>query len=107
MGWRTPWPPIGPGIVGQGASADEAIRLAQDLLPDLILVDLNMPGGGLHAARTISATCPVTLVVVLTVSEEEDLLAALRAGARGYILKGVPARELIRILHAVVRARAM
>ena len=89
-------------IVGQGASADEAIRLAQDLLPDLILVDLNMPGGGLHAARTISATCPVTLVVVLTVSEEEeDLLAALRAGARGYILKGVPARELIRILHAV------
>jgi len=89
-------------IVGQGSSAAEAIRLAQDLLPDLILLDLNMPGGGLHAAQTIAATCPVTLSVVLTVSEEEeDLLAALRAGARGYILKGVPARELIRILRAV------
>ena len=89
-------------IVGEGASADEAIRLAQDLLPDLILVDLNMPGGGLHAARTISATCPVTLVVVLTVSEEEeDLLAALRAGARGYILKGVLGARTICILHAV------
>ena len=89
-------------VVGQGASAAEAVRLAQDLLPDLILLDINMPGGGLNAAQTITATCPVTRIVVLTVSEEEeDLLAALRAGARGYILKGVPARELIRILRAV------
>jgi DNA-binding NarL/FixJ family response regulator len=89
-------------IAAQGASAAEANRQAQDLLPDLILLDINMPGGGLNAAQTITATCPVTRIVVLTVSEEEeDLLAALRAGARGYILKGVPARELIRILRAV------
>src|SRR3954464_14928069 len=85
-------------VVGQGASADEAVRLAQELLPDLILLDLNMPGGGIAAARQITATSPVTRLIMLTVSEEEeDLLAALKAGARGYILKGVPARELIRI----------
>jgi len=89
-------------VVGQGASADEAVHLAQELLPDLILLDINMPGSGLEAARAISATCPVTRIVMLTVSEEEeDLLAALKAGAQGYILKGVPARELVRILHAV------
>ena len=89
-------------VVGQGASAAEAIHLAQELLPDLILLDIHMPGSGLHAASVITATCPVTRIVMLTVSEEEeDLLAALKAGARGYILKGVPARELIRILRAV------
>lgn len=89
-------------VLGQGASADEAVRLAQELLPDLILLDINMPGSGLQAAQTISATCPVTRIIMLTVSEEEeDLLAGLKAGARGYILKGVPARELIRILRAV------
>ena len=89
-------------VVGQGASAAEAVRLAQDLLPDLILLDIHMPGSGLEAAQTITATCPVTRIVMLTVSEEEeDLLAALKAGARGYILKGVPARELVRILRAV------
>ena len=89
-------------VVGQGASADEAVHLAQELLPDLILLDINMPGSGLQAAQTISATCPVTRIVMLTVSEEEeDLLAALKSGAQGYILKGVPARELVRILHAV------
>src|SRR5215212_796369 len=89
-------------VVGQGASAPEAIRLAQELLPDVILLDINMPGSGLEAAAAITATCPVTRIVMLTVSEEEeDLLAALKAGARGYILKGIPARELIRILRAV------
>jgi len=89
-------------VVGQGASAAEAVQLAQELLPDLILLDLNMPGSGLQAAQTITATCPVTRIVMLTVSEEEeDLLASLKAGARGYILKGVPARELTRILRAV------
>jgi len=89
-------------VVGQGGSAAEAVELVQDRLPDLILLDIHMPGGGLQAAQTITTTCPVTRIVMLTVSEEEDdLLAALKAGARGYVLKGVPVRELVRILHAV------
>ncbi len=89
-------------IVGQGTTAADALRLAQDLLPDIILLDINMPGGGLTAAQTIARTCPVVKIVMLTVSEEEDdVLAALKSGARAYVLKGVSARDLIRILRAV------
>ncbi|MSP12182.1 MAG: response regulator transcription factor [Chloroflexi bacterium] len=89
-------------VVGEGSRADEAIRLAQDLLPDLILLDITMPGGGINAARAIATACPVTRIVMLTVSEaEEDVTAALRAGARAYILKGVSSRELVRILRDV------
>src|SRR4051794_10838137 len=89
-------------VVGQGASAEEAIRLARDLLPELILLDIDMPGGGLNAAHTIATLCPVTKIVMLTVSEEDDhLLTALKIGASAYILKGVPGRELVPTLRAV------
>src|SRR5262245_12052202 len=89
-------------IVGQGETAEEAIRLACDLLPDIIVLDIDIPDGGLYAAQTIAAVCPVTRIVMLTVSEDEEhLVAALKAGVRAYILKGVSARELIRILRAI------
>lgn len=61
-----------------------------------------MPGGGLEAARAVAQACPVTKIVMLTFSEEEDdVLRALKAGARGYILKGVSGRELKGIVRAV------
>lgn len=89
-------------VVGEGATGDEAIRLARDLLPDVMLLDINIPGGGLHAARIIGEAFPVTKIIMLTVSEEEDdVLTALKAGARGYILKGIAARELVRIVRSV------
>lgn len=89
-------------LIGEGTTSDDAIRLACDLLPDLILLDIAIPGGGLSAAQTIANVCPVTKIVMLTASEDEDdVLAAVKAGARGYILKGVSARELVRILRAV------
>ena len=89
-------------VVGQAGSMQEAVQLARDLLPDIILLDIDMPGGGLEAARLIAGELPVTRIVVLTSSEEDDhLIAALKIGARAYILKGVAARELIRILRAV------
>ena len=89
-------------VVGQGASAEEAVRLAVELLPDIVLLDIDMPGDGLGAARIIADRCPVTKIVILTASEQDDLLIkALHAGARGYILKGVAARELLRILRAI------
>jgi DNA-binding NarL/FixJ family response regulator len=89
-------------VVGQGGTAEEAVGLARDLLPEIILLDIDMPGGGLEAARTIADEFPVTKIVVLTASEDDDhLIAALKAGARAYILKGVAARELLRILRAV------
>ncbi len=89
-------------VVGQGGTMQEAVQLARDLLPDIILLDIDMPGGGLEAARIIAEEFPVTRIVVLTSSEEDDhLIRALKIGARAYILKGVAARELIRILRAV------
>lgn len=89
-------------VVGQGGSAADAIRLARDLLPEIILLDIDMPGGGITAAQAIAIDCPVTKIVILTSSEDDDhLIAALKAGTRAYILKGVPARELLRILRTV------
>lgn len=89
-------------VVGQAGTMQEAVQLARDLLPDIILLDIDMPGGGLEAARVIAEECPVTRIVILTSSEEDDhLIRALKIGARAYILKGVAARELLRILRAV------
>lgn len=89
-------------VVGQAGTMKEAVQLTRDLLPDIILLDIDMPGGGLEAARIVAEECPVTRIVILTSSEEDDhLIRALKIGARAYILKGVAARELIRILRAV------
>lgn len=89
-------------VVGEGASADDALTLCTALLPDLLLLDLHLPGGGVQGARAVAAACPVTRIVMLTVSEEEaDVLATLKAGARGFILKGVSGRELRSILASV------
>jgi DNA-binding NarL/FixJ family response regulator len=89
-------------VVGQGASADDALRLAREKQPDLMLLDVSMPGGGLNAAREIASAQPSVKVVMLTVSSDEtDVLDALKAGARGYLLKGVTAQELVRVLRDV------
>jgi DNA-binding NarL/FixJ family response regulator len=89
-------------VVGQGSTAEDAVRLARDLLPDVLLLDISMKGGGINAVRTIAESYPVIKIVMLTVSEkEEDVLGSLKAGARGYILKGVTARELVRIVRAI------
>ena len=89
-------------VVAEGESAADALRIAAERLPDVMLLDVSMPGGGLSAVRQIAAEYPVIKTVMLTVSEDEDdVTAALRAGARAYVLKGVAARELVRILRAV------
>ena len=90
-------------VVGQAQSGEEALRLAIDLLPDVILLDIGMPGwGGLVTTEKLSQACPATKVVMLTVFDDEDrLLAAFKAGARGYVLKGLPARDLAHIVRVV------
>ena len=89
-------------VVGEGSSADEALQLAEKFQPDVCLLDIAMPGGGLVAAREITAALPQTKVVMLTVSEDEDdLLAAMKAGASGYVLKGAAASELMNVLKTV------
>jgi DNA-binding NarL/FixJ family response regulator len=89
-------------VVGQAADAESAVRVVREQLPDLALLDVTMPGGGLEAARMIGVACPATRTVMLTVSEDEDdLLAAMKAGASGYVLKGVSSQELLSIVRAV------
>lgn len=83
-------------VVGQGATADQAVRIAGEQLPDVLLLDISLPGGGIEAARIIAARCPLVKVVILTASEtEEHVVQALEAGACGYIVKGISADELI------------
>jgi DNA-binding NarL/FixJ family response regulator len=94
-------------VIAEGTTALDALQMASEHLPDLLLLDINIPGGGLNILPRMTADCPVTKVIMLTASEEEDaVLSALKAGARGYILKGVAARELIRTLHAVYDGEA-
>ncbi|MBP6179393.1 MAG: response regulator transcription factor [Anaerolineales bacterium] len=89
-------------ILGQGVNADDAVRLTRDLLPDVILMDVNMPGDGLKAVEVISASYPVVKIILLTgVADEDIVMSALKSGAQAYVLKGVAARELKGILHTV------
>jgi DNA-binding NarL/FixJ family response regulator len=92
-------------VIGQAASGEEALRLARDLLPDIVLLDIDMPGlDGLMTAEKITAACPAVKIVMLTVFENEDkMLAAFKAGARGYVLKGVSARELANVVRAAAQ----
>lgn len=89
-------------VVATAADASAAVRAAGEHRPDLALLDIAMPGGGLDAARRIGTASPDTRVVMLTSSEnEDDLLAAMNAGASGYVLKGIAGRELRGILKSV------
>jgi two-component system, NarL family, nitrate/nitrite response regulator NarL len=89
-------------VVGQGADAATAVRLTSDLLPDIVLLDISMPGSGIEAARQIGISCPVVKIIMVTVSEQDDdVIAALQAGASGYILKGVGGSELVAIIRTV------
>jgi DNA-binding NarL/FixJ family response regulator len=94
-------------ICGQGASADDAVRLALDARPDILLLDISMPGGGLHAMELIREQLPDMKIVILTVSEaNEDVTAALNAGTQGYVLKGVGSKMLADILQGVAEGEA-
>lgn len=89
-------------VVGDAADGSAALSLARTELPDVMVLDINMPGGGLETARRIAVACPATRIVMLTVSEDEDdLLAAMKAGASGYVLKGAGASELAGVIRSV------
>jgi two-component system, NarL family, nitrate/nitrite response regulator NarL len=89
-------------VVGVGASASDAVRLADEQMPDVMLLDISMPGGGVDAARAIAQSHPKIKTIMLTVSErEEDVIAAMEAGARAYVLKGIGAPELLATIRAI------
>lgn len=89
-------------IVGEGCTKDDAIRIARDHRPDLILMDISMPGGGLDAISPILEHFPDQKIIMLTVSERsDDVTKALNSGAKAYVLKGVGSRALAEIIRAV------
>ncbi len=95
-------------VVGEASDGKEALERARELQPDLILMDINMPGvDGLEATRMIKAELPEIRLVMLTVSEdEEDLYEAIRSGAQGYLLKNLRPEALFEMLQDAVRGEA-
>lgn len=87
-------------VVAEAGDGDEALRYARELRPDLILMDVRMPGrNGLDATRAIKTELPETRVVMLTVSDDEaDLFAAVKSGADGYLLKNLREDEFTELL---------
>jgi DNA-binding NarL/FixJ family response regulator len=92
----------GVDIVGEAASGSEALKLVREGAPDVVIMDLNMPGmGGVEATRHMSRDAPLTRVIVLTISEEEqDVMDAILAGACGYLLKDASIQDLMQGIQA-------
>jgi two-component system, NarL family, nitrate/nitrite response regulator NarL len=89
-------------VVAEGATAADAVKVAEELRPDVMLLDLGLPGGGLEAAAIIAGTFPSVRAVMLTASESAfDVAAARTVGARGYILKGSSGAEVVETVRAV------
>ena len=95
-------------VVGEAGNGAEAVEKAQALTPDLVLMDIHMPGtDGLQATRAITTALPDTRVVILTISDEDkDLFEAIKSGAHGYLLKTVEPETLYALLKGVFRGEA-
>ena len=96
-------------LVGEAATGDEAVASARGAQPDVVLMDIQMPGvNGIEATRQILSTSPHTAILMLTMFEDDDVVfAAMRAGARGYLLKGADQAEILRALQAVASGEAI
>ena len=96
-------------LAGEATNGEEAISRALDLHPDVVLMDLHMPGrNGIEATREIVSAAPHIAVLVLTMHEDdESVFAAVQAGARGYLVKGARQAELLRAVHAVAEGGAV
>ncbi len=89
-------------VVAEGATADDALRVAEESRPDVMLLDISLPGGGIEAAAQIARAYPSVRSIMLTASENEHHVAsALQAGARGYILKGSSGAEVVETVRAI------
>jgi DNA-binding NarL/FixJ family response regulator len=96
-------------LVGEAETGERAVQLAASLCPDVVLMDLRMPDlDGIEATRQITRTVPGPAVVVLTMFEDDgSVFAAMRAGARGYLLKGAEQDEIIRAVRAAAAGEAI
>lgn len=94
-------------VVAEGASADEAVDLVARHMPTVALLDISMPGNGISAAGRIAEAHPAVRIAMLTVSEsDQDVMKALEAGATGYVLKGVGARDLVSMIRGVAQGES-
>lgn len=96
-------------LLGEATTGEEAVALTGNLAPDVVLMDVQMPGaGGIDATRRIAASNPATGILVMTMFEDNQLVfSAMRAGARGYLLKGARQDELLRAIRAVGNGEAI
>jgi len=96
-------------IVGEAAAGHEALEIVREVAPDVVVMDLNMPGmGGVEATRHISTVAPLTRVVMLTISDQDnDVIDAILAGACGYLLKDSSIQELITGIRAASRGESL
>jgi DNA-binding NarL/FixJ family response regulator len=96
-------------LVGEATDGDEVVALAAELKPDVVLMDLRMPGlGGIEATRKVLEEIPETGILVVTMVEDDDsVFAAMRAGARGYLLKGADRDEMLLAIRAVAHGEAV
>jgi DNA-binding NarL/FixJ family response regulator len=96
-------------LVGEAADGAAAVTVALDLLPDIVLMDLQLPGqSGIDAIRAIVVASPTTRILVVTLFQDDDsVFAALRAGARGYILKDADETDMIRAIRAIAAGESL
>jgi DNA-binding NarL/FixJ family response regulator len=94
-------------VLGEAGTADGAVALVLEHRPDVAVLDVHMPGGGIHAAEMVTRHAPEVRVVMLTQSpDEDDVFDAIRAGAAGYVLKNADLSQLAEALRGVVAGRA-
>ncbi len=95
-------------VVGEAVTGEEAIQLTETLLPDLVLMDIHMPGiNGIEATARIRTQHPRTAILIVTMLDDDSVFAAMRAGARGYLLKGAEPAETLRAIRAVASGEAI
>ncbi len=96
-------------LVGEATTGKEAVDLVEKLQPDVVLMDIDMPGSsGVQATRSILRKTPTTGIVMVTMLEDDaSVFSAMRAGARGYVLKGAQPKELLQIIRAVANGQAL
>jgi DNA-binding NarL/FixJ family response regulator len=95
-------------IAGEVTTGDEAVAAAAQLRPDVILMDINMPGiSGIEATRRVARQHPEISILMLTMFDDNSVFAAIRAGARGYVLKGATGAETLRAIRAVAGGEAI
>lgn len=96
-------------LAGEAADGETAVAVALDLLPDVVLMDLQLPGqSGIEAIRAIVAASPTTRILVVTLFQDDDsVFAALRAGARGYVLKDADETDMIRAIRAIAAGESL